>query len=270
MEGLEKLKGSRRAYRAHLTRIWGKMAELTLTLPATDETVTLATSYIDQIQHKAEAVQQLDSKIQSMITEPEDIESDVLDSLEIQDTIIEKLTLLKRFLEKTSSITGTTTGSPPSPEVTAAATGRTATASRLPKLDLPRYAGDLLGWQTFWDSFKAAVHTNSSLTGVEKFNYLRAQLDGEAARTVSGLSLTDTNYEQSVSLLESRFGKKQRIIHAHMQALVDLPMPSNTAASLHQFYDAIECHIRGLQSLGKSMEPLGDFLIPIVFGKLPS
>jgi len=114
------------------------------------------------------------------------------------------------------------------------------------------------------------VHTNPSLTGIEKFNYLRAQLDGEAARTASGLSLTDANYEQSISLLESRFGKKQRIIHVHIQALVDLPLPSNTAASLRQFYDSIECHIRGLQSLGKSMEPFGDFLIPIVFGKLPS
>ena len=73
---------------------------------------------------------------------------------------------------------------------------RTATASRLPKLDLPRYSGDPLGWLTFWDSFNAAVHSNSHLTGVEKFNYLRAQLDGEAARTISGFALTDANYEQ--------------------------------------------------------------------------
>jgi len=100
MEGLEKLKGSLKAYRAHLTRIWGKLAELTLTLPATDETVTVATSFVDQIQHKAESIQQLDSKIQSMIAEPDDIENDVLDSLEIQDTIIDKLTHLKRFFRE--------------------------------------------------------------------------------------------------------------------------------------------------------------------------
>ena len=139
---------------------------------------------------------------------------------------------------------------------------RSAPASRLPKLDLPRFSGDSLGWQTFWDSFKAAVHSNPNLTGVEKFNYLRAQLDGEASRTVGGFTLTDANYEQSVSLLESRFGKKQRIINAHMQALLDLPAPSNNATSLRQLYDAIESHIRGLQSLGKSKDTFGDFLIP--------
>ena len=121
---------------------------------------------------------------------------------------------------------------------------RPAPASRLPKLDLPRYAGDPLGWQTFWDSFKAAVHSNSNLTGVEKFNYPRAQLDGEASRTVSGLALTDANYEQSVSLLESRFGKMQRIINAHMQVLVKLPTPSNIAASLRQLYDTRKPHPR--------------------------
>jgi len=201
------------------------------------------------------------------MTEASDIEKDVLDSLDIQDTIIEKITCLKRFLEKANAAVPTTVTSA-TPAISDAT--RTATASRLPKLDLPRYSGDPLGWQTFWDSFKAAVHSNSHLIGVEKFNYLRAQLDGEAARTICGFALTEVNYDQSVTLLEARFGKKQRIINAHMQALLDLPTPSNSATSLRQLYDVMESHIRGLLALGKSKETLGDFLIPIVWGKLPS
>lgn len=272
MEGLEKLKGSRKAYRSHLTRIYGKLDELNLARPVTEETTTLVISYVDQLQRKAESLQQLDTKIQSVIEGPDDLERDVFDSIEIQDALIERMTRLKRYLEKSN----TTVTTPPTshaeddshrPRDTSA---RSAPASRLPKLDLPRFSGDPLRWQTFWDSFKAAVHSNSNLTGVEKFNYLRAQLDGEASRTVSGFTLTDANYEQSVSLLESRFGKKQRIINAHMQALLDLPTPSNNAASLRQLYDTIESHIRGLESLGKSKETFGDFLIPIIFGKLPS
>ena len=47
-------------------------------------------------------------------------------------------------------------------------------ATRLPKLNLPYFSGDPLTWQTFWDSFSAAVHNNPKLTGVQKFNYLRA------------------------------------------------------------------------------------------------
>ena len=46
--------------------------------------------------------------------------------------------------------------------------------SRLPKLNMPFYAGDPLLWQSFWDCFDAAVNSYSSLTGVQKLTYLRA------------------------------------------------------------------------------------------------
>ena len=75
-------------------------------------------------------------------------------------------------------------------------THTTQNTSRLPKLSLPTFNGNPLQWQTFWDSFNAAVHSNSNLSGVEKFNYLRAQTSGEAAKAISGFPLTNTNYEQ--------------------------------------------------------------------------
>ena len=36
----------------------------------------------------------------------------------------------------------------------------TQSTSRLPKLSLPTFNGNSLHWQTFWDSFDAAVHSN--------------------------------------------------------------------------------------------------------------
>ena len=50
------------------------------------------------------------------------------------------------------------------------------TSSRLPKLTLPIYTGDPLSWQTFWDSFSAVVDTSPTLGAIQKFSYLRAQL----------------------------------------------------------------------------------------------
>jgi len=53
MEGLEKLKGLRKANRAYLTRIWGKLEDLSLTLLFTiEDTITAAASYIKQIHSK--------------------------------------------------------------------------------------------------------------------------------------------------------------------------------------------------------------------------
>ena len=51
--------------------------------------------------------------------------------------------------------------------------------SRLPKLILPTFDGNPLYWQSFWDSYRAAVHDNPSLSDIQKFNYLRVQLRGD-------------------------------------------------------------------------------------------
>ena len=43
--------------------------------------------------------------------------------------------------------------------------------SRLSKLTLFTFVGDPLTWQTFRDSFNAAIHTNPTLSETQKFNY---------------------------------------------------------------------------------------------------
>jgi len=89
-------------------------------------------------------------------------------------------------------------------------------------------------------------------------------LEDDAARIVSEFALTNPSYEQSVSLLKSRFGKREQIISAHYQALLDLDAPTNTAHSLQWFLDDIESHIRGQEALKKSKDSFGDFLVPVV------
>ena len=52
----------------------------------------------------------------------------------------------------------------------------------------------------------------SMLTGVQKLNYLRAQLQGEAAKVVAGFPLTNANYEYSVTLLTERYGQMHKLV----------------------------------------------------------
>ena len=47
-------------------------------------------------------------------------------------------------------------------------------------------------------------------------SYLKSVLVGPAARAISGLTLTASNYENTVRILQDRFGKTQQIITAHM------------------------------------------------------
>ena len=51
------------------------------------------------------------------------------------------------------------------------------------------FDGNTTQWKSFYDSFNAAVHYRD-LSIIDKFNYLKGYLDGDALKTVGGLALT--------------------------------------------------------------------------------
>ncbi|XP_077866993.1 uncharacterized protein LOC144355836 [Saccoglossus kowalevskii] len=55
-----------------------------------------------------------------------------------------------------------------------------------------------------------------------------------------------------------------------MTSLWQLQQPTSDIESLRKFYDALEGHIRGLQTLGKPESSYGDLLVPIIRDKLPA
>ena len=148
-------------------------------------------------------------------------------------------TLAPRTVINSTSLANHTSVTQLTPTIPASAThvytSSQSLNSRLPKLTLPVFSGDPLNWQTFWDSFNAAVHTNPALGCIQKFNYLKAQLQGDAARAIAGLPLTERNYQHSIELLENRFGQPHKLINAHMQALLDMPNPNTSLTSLRLF-----------------------------------
>ncbi|XP_062587115.1 uncharacterized protein LOC134248736 [Saccostrea cucullata] len=141
---------------------------------------------------------------------------------------------------------------------------------RLPKLNLPDFDGDILQWNTFWDSFESTIHRKQTLTPIQKFSYLKAQLQDAAAQTIAGFTLTNANYETAIDLLKERFGQPQKIINAHMRALMELQAPRNDAISLRNYGDCLESHVRSLECLGQKQEMYGALLIPVIMNKLPA
>jgi len=47
------------------------------------------------------------------------------------------------------------------------------------------------------------VHTNSQLSDVDKFNYLKGKVNGAAKEAISGLALTKENYAVAVGIRET-------------------------------------------------------------------
>jgi len=137
---------------------------------------------------------------------------------------------------------------------------------------LKKFNGDLVKWATFWDTFESSVHTNSQLSDIDKFNYLKSLLEGPAYEAISGLKLTATNYSEALAVLKKRFGNKKHIIDKHMQTLVNIEAVTSqhNIKGLRRFYDLVESQVRGLRSLGVLVGSYGALLATILLDKLPS
>ncbi|XP_068247927.1 uncharacterized protein [Palaemon carinicauda] len=127
---------------------------------------------------------------------------------------------------------------------------------RLPKLELPKFSGVLTEWQSFWDRFVTLVD-DSDIPTISKFCYLQSLLEGEARAVIQGLSQTSVNYPIACNMLKERFGKPERIIFAHIQALLGVALPTKIApgsskhiSSLLKLQDELLTHVRTLEALG--------------------
>ncbi|GBM35387.1 hypothetical protein AVEN_181492-1 [Araneus ventricosus] len=129
---------------------------------------------------------------------------------------------------------------------------------KLPKINIPKFYGEINQWLSFWNSFKTAIHDNSSLNSIDKFTYLKGLLCSTALATVEGFAITAENYAKAVEILKDRFG----IINSHTQKLLSVtPLKrSNDVKGLRQFFDMCPTQIRSLESLGVAFESFSALL----------
>jgi len=164
MDDIQRVKGSRAAYRAHVTRTLKKLDDIFSKEDLlTDSDTAKLTCHMEQLTQKKTMLERLNSQIAAMQSS-EDLQSDILESEEIQYTIMEYVSIAKQRVESNR---------PPPRPLDATAPVFTPTlpprdpVSRLPKLTLPTFSGDTLMWQSFKDSFDAAVHNCPSISKIQ-------------------------------------------------------------------------------------------------------
>ncbi|XP_043232769.1 uncharacterized protein LOC122387027 [Amphibalanus amphitrite] len=140
-------------------------------------------------------------------------------------------------------------------------------SAHLPKLQLPKFDGDVIQWAPFWESFECSVH-QSELSAVQKLTYLRSLLVGEARRCVEGLPLKGDSYETTCQLLKERFGRTELIIFAHIQQL--LGISSSAETKLQELVDRLLVQVRSLEALGVTGQQYGIIMTPLILSRLPS
>ena len=119
---------------------------------------------------------------------------------------------------------------------------------KLPRIELPKFSGNVLEWQSYWEQFEALVG-EANIPDITKFGYLHSSLEGEAKRVIKGLTLIASNYPTAYSVLKERFDKPERIIFAHVQELLGISMPGKSTGSkyitsLWKLHDQLNSHVR--------------------------
>ncbi|XP_075536007.1 uncharacterized protein LOC142571494 [Dermacentor variabilis] len=144
--------------------------------------------------------------------------------------------------------------------------------TKLPKLEIGKFSGDLRSWQKFWNQFESTIHKNSTLPAIAKFQYLTSYLTGKAAAAIEGLPISDRNYDIAVKTLIERFGKEDVIIEDHMSRLLDVrPVHDlRDIERLRSLYDEIRSGVRSLEALGVSSSTYGTLLLTVLRKSIPS
>ena len=90
------------------------------------------------------------------------------------------------------------------------------------KWTLKKFNGKMTSWVPFWDSYESSVQTNSRLSAIDKFVYLRSLLEVSAADAFSGLTLTAANYYAAIALL---------LINKQMESLLGIEQVTSICGS---------------------------------------
>ena len=122
---------------------------------------------------------------------------------------------------------------------------------RPPKIEVPTFDGNVLGWNLFWEQFEVFVHSKTHISDAEKFAYLRQAIkDGPARHAIEGLAHSASNYSNAVECLQKRYDKPRQTHKAHVRAILDVAsVRDGNGKKLRRLHDVLGQHLRALEAM---------------------
>ncbi|XP_052737845.1 uncharacterized protein LOC128198133 isoform X3 [Bicyclus anynana] len=139
---------------------------------------------------------------------------------------------------------------------------------RLPVIKINNFDGTYYKWLEFRDTFSSLIHNNSRIKNVHKFHYLNSYLEGEAARVISNIEVTDNNYPDAWNLLCERYSNVRQLINNHIKMLFNIEQARESDKSLRFIVDHVTKNLRALSTLKQPTEHWDSLIIYLVSAKL--
>lgn len=129
--------------------------------------------------------------------------------------------------------------------------------SKLPKIQIPTFNGDILRWPQFRDLFVSLIHNEVGIGSVEKFQHLIARLAGEPLQIVSAFPISDLNYTEAWNALKQRYDNKRVLGAAYMQKIRQFKSSTaqtGTLSHLRSFLKNVAENFSAIKALGITNE----------------
>ena len=141
--------------------------------------------------------------------------------------------------------------------------------SRLPLMKLPKFSGKYSDYKNFISLFNSLVHTDITLSEIEKFNHLISCLSDEALGTVQAYQVTDQNYSKALESLKKVYDNPCLIFFDNVRKLFDLSEMSKASSSaLRSMIDTVSAIYGSLLSIGDEKDIVNAMIIHLVMSKV--
>lgn len=88
---------------------------------------------------------------------------------------------------------------------------------RLPKINLPVFAGSYKSWRAFRDLFVSLIHHNAALSEIQKMHYLKTSVSGEAEKLLAHLRIDNGNYRKAWEILTDRYDHQRFLVNTQLK-----------------------------------------------------
>jgi nucleoid DNA-binding protein len=227
---------------------------------------------LNRLRDTKKKVAELDDRVRTQMLDDTVTEEDALSET---DVIEDYATKIERAIVRVEKIIAPP-ARPPSPAPSSYSTAHNNPASkayRLPKIEMPKFTGELKDWLGWWSQF-SRIDQDDQLHTSDKFQYLKQAVTKgtEAADIIAEFPLTEDNYPKALQALKDRYGREDLLVQVYVRELLGLVINNNSNKNqipLAKLHIQLKTHLRALESLNLAKADPETWLFPLVESSLP-
>ncbi|XP_076652424.1 uncharacterized protein LOC143358834 [Halictus rubicundus] len=140
---------------------------------------------------------------------------------------------------------------------------------QLLRIYLPCFSGLYREWRHFRDLFISMIIKNNEISDVEKLQYLKTNLSGEALQIIVNIDVIDGNFVRAWQVLVDRYENKRVLVDSHLSSLFSLQhVTQQSANQLKSLLGGITEALGALHSLGCPTDSWDCLIVYMVTKKL--